>query len=113
MRRRPPRSTRTDTLFPYTTLFRSLPAAKTESREERRFNRYDRDRNERIGRVEMMGTRSAAFRKLDTNGDNLQNFEAWAVTTSKRFAGADADRSGDRKSVGERKSEPVRGDIGG
>src|SRR3546814_1827656 len=25
MTRRPPRSTRTDTLFPYTTLFRSLP----------------------------------------------------------------------------------------
>src|SRR3546814_7351671 len=27
MLRRPPRSTRTDTLFPYTPLFRSLPAA--------------------------------------------------------------------------------------
>src|SRR3546814_1546772 len=27
MRRRPPRSTRTDTLFPYTTLFRSAPGA--------------------------------------------------------------------------------------
>src|SRR3546814_20950223 len=27
MIRRPPRSTRTDTLFPYTTLFRSRPAA--------------------------------------------------------------------------------------
>src|SRR3546814_16792207 len=27
MRRRPPRSTRTDTLFPYTTLFRSKPGA--------------------------------------------------------------------------------------
>src|SRR3546814_18376638 len=26
MRRRPPRSTRTDTLFPYTTLFRSRPS---------------------------------------------------------------------------------------
>src|SRR3546814_17507468 len=26
MIRRPPRSTRTDTLFPYTTLFRSIPA---------------------------------------------------------------------------------------
>src|SRR3546814_5028281 len=25
MKRRPPRSTRTDTLFPYTTLFRSIP----------------------------------------------------------------------------------------
>src|SRR3546814_6421059 len=28
MIRRPPRSTRTDTLFPYTTLFRSRPAAR-------------------------------------------------------------------------------------
>src|SRR3546814_5681579 len=28
MIRRPPRSTRTDTLFPYTTLFRSLPLAR-------------------------------------------------------------------------------------
>src|SRR3546814_2021238 len=28
MRRRPPRSTRTDTLFPYTTLFRSLPETR-------------------------------------------------------------------------------------
>src|SRR3546814_5076726 len=30
MIRRPPRSTRTDTLFPYTTLFRSQPDSKTE-----------------------------------------------------------------------------------
>src|SRR3546814_20031974 len=30
MIRRPPRSTRTDTLFPYTTLFRSLAAASAE-----------------------------------------------------------------------------------
>src|SRR3546814_14172531 len=29
MIRRPPRSTRTDTLFPYTTLFRSRPEART------------------------------------------------------------------------------------
>src|SRR3546814_9333179 len=33
MIRRPPRSTRTDTLFPYTTLFRSLKAAVVESQE--------------------------------------------------------------------------------
>src|SRR3546814_2904842 len=31
MIRRPPRSTRTDTLFPYTTLFRSIHAAPTPS----------------------------------------------------------------------------------
>src|SRR3546814_14480847 len=30
MIRRPPRSTRTDTLFPYTTLFRSLKRGKTD-----------------------------------------------------------------------------------
>src|SRR3546814_15652020 len=41
MIRRPPRSTRTDTLFPYTTLFRSqlgqgrVPAAFVEMRRER------------------------------------------------------------------------------
>src|SRR3546814_1253196 len=32
MIRRPPRSTRTDTLFPYTTLFRSDPIASTKRR---------------------------------------------------------------------------------
>src|SRR3546814_14438257 len=35
MRRRPPRSTRTDTLFPYTTLFRSPLDCADESRTER------------------------------------------------------------------------------
>src|SRR3546814_1660653 len=36
MIRRPPRSTRTDTLFPYTTLFRSLPAQHGARGEIRR-----------------------------------------------------------------------------
>lgn len=72
-----------------------LPAAKEASREERRFNRYDRDRNNRISRIEMMATRTAAFRKLDKNGDNLLSFEEWAAATSDRFANADADKSGD------------------
>src|SRR3546814_8398989 len=35
MIRRPPRSTRTDTLFPYTTLFRSLPAEGLHRKHER------------------------------------------------------------------------------
>src|SRR3546814_14890424 len=34
MLRRPPRSTRTDTLFPYTTLFRSKPHAQGEAARE-------------------------------------------------------------------------------
>src|SRR3546814_3976608 len=36
MIRRPPRSTRTDTLFPYTTLFRSLPIASPRRYGQRR-----------------------------------------------------------------------------
>ena len=72
-----------------------LPAANEASREERRVNRYDRDRNNRISRIEMMSTRTAAFRKLDSNGDNLLTFEEWAAATSDRFAKADGDKSGD------------------
>src|SRR3546814_14214419 len=34
MIRRPPRSTRTDTLFPYTTLFRSYKLSETETMDE-------------------------------------------------------------------------------
>src|SRR3546814_1572463 len=52
MIRRPPRSTRTDTLFPYTTLFRSWrcsydgPAGEREERQE------ERGRGERDGQAE-------------------------------------------------------------
>src|SRR3546814_2223297 len=41
MIRRPPRSTRTDTLFPYTTLFRSLQLAEPDGEAERQ--RQDQD----------------------------------------------------------------------
>ena len=71
-----------------------VPAARTATREERRFNRYDRDRDGRISRVEMMSTRTAAFRKLDRDGNNLLTFEEWAAATGERFATADADGSG-------------------
>src|SRR3546814_18049611 len=44
MIRRPPRSTRTDTLFPYTTLFRTVQIARDEPPE------HDVDGNPREGR---------------------------------------------------------------
>src|SRR3546814_3678082 len=41
MIRRPPRSTRTDTLFPYTTLFRSIePSAQADTNERFGFRRF-------------------------------------------------------------------------
>src|SRR3546814_14561480 len=46
MIRRPPRSTRTDTLFPYTTLFRSGSCADHSDRR-RRASSYQRERTSR------------------------------------------------------------------
>lgn len=66
------------------------PEATELNREQRRFGRYDRDRDGRISRNEMLSTRADAFRKLDKDGNNLLTFEEWAVATADKFAGADA-----------------------
>ncbi|MHA6333514.1 EF-hand domain-containing protein [Qipengyuania sp. CAU 1752] len=71
------------------------PEASELTREQRRFFRYDRNRDLKITRREMLSSRTDAFRKLDTDGNNLLTFEEWAVTTANRFDGADAD--GDRE----------------
>lgn len=72
----------------------SPPEAAPKSREEKRFNRYDKDRDEAITRLELMASRTKDFKKLDTDGNNLLSFEEWAVKTSEKFAGADADKNG-------------------
>ena len=71
-----------------------LPEATEQTREQRRFDRLDRDRDGRISRVEMLVPRAALFRKLDADGNNLLTFEEWAVVTATRFR--TADRNGDR-----------------
>ena len=67
------------------------PEATELSREQRRFFRYDRNRDLKITRDEMLSTRTDAFRDLDADGNNLLTFEEWAVTTAQRFDSADAD----------------------
>ena len=69
------------------------PEATELDREQRRFFRYDRNRDLRITRNEMLSSRTKAFRKLDVDGNNLLTFEEWAVRTVDRFEGADADRN--------------------
>ncbi len=71
------------------------PEATELTKEEQRFFRYDRNRDRRITRSEMLSTRSDGFRKLDKDGNNLLDFEEWAVATVVKFEGADAD--GDRE----------------
>ncbi len=71
------------------------PEASDLTREQRRFFRYDRNRDLRITRNEMLSTRTAAFRKLDVDGNNLLTFEEWAVATVDKFDGADANGDGE------------------
>src|SRR3546814_7878099 len=70
------------------------PEASGLTREQRRFFRYDRNRDLSISRNEMLSTRSEGFRKLDVDGNNLLTFEEWAVTTVNRFDEADKDSDG-------------------
>lgn len=72
----------------------ALPEAPARSREQKRFDRYDRDRNGRITQEEYFSPRRKAFARLDTNGDGRLTFEEWAIKTTTRFTEADRDHSG-------------------
>ena len=69
------------------------PEESELTREQRRFFRYDSNRDGKITRTEMLSSRTDGFRDLDVDGNNLLTFEEWAVTTAERFDGADADRN--------------------
>lgn len=70
------------------------PRASARTREEKRFDRYDKDRNESITREEYLLSRRKAFAKLDADHDGRLGFEEWAAKTTTKFAGADGDKSG-------------------
>src|SRR3546814_20715518 len=63
MSRRPPRSTRTDTLFPYTTLCRSHRADECQRRCQRQ------DRGLRRGRAHLVQLHSGAADSVDQSPD--------------------------------------------
>lgn len=69
------------------------PAASERTREEKRFARYDRDKDGAVGRDEYLVARRKAFAKLDRNGDGRLDFDEYAVKTIAKFATADKDRS--------------------
>lgn len=70
------------------------PQASERTREEKRFARYDKDKNGIVGRDEYMLSRQKAFAKLDLNGDGRLSFDEYAVKTVTKFAAADKDRNG-------------------
>ena len=85
------------------------PEADEITREQRRVDRFDRNRDAVISRNEMLSPRAAAFRALDKDGNNLLSFEEWAVRTSDRFKAADknADLGLTREEFATTKPKPV------
>ena len=69
------------------------PEAEERTREQKRFDRYDKDRNELVSTEEYLASRRKAYARLDTNGDGRLSFEEWAKKTTDKFAKADADGS--------------------
>ncbi|MCP3731785.1 histidine kinase [Sphingomonas sp. MG17] len=70
-----------------------IPRASDRTREQKRFDRYDKDRSDGITLAELMEPRRKAFAKLDRDRDGRLSFEEWAVRGMTRFAGADVDKS--------------------
>ena len=68
--------------------------ASEKTREEKRFFRYDNDRNGAVSRDEYLLSRRKNYAKLDVDGDGKLSFDEYAVKTVKKFAAADRDRTG-------------------
>ncbi|MDQ2878384.1 MAG: histidine kinase [Pseudomonadota bacterium] len=72
----------------------AAPEAADRTREQKRFDRYDKDRNGSVTREEYLMQRHKAFAKLDVNHDGMLSFDEWAIKAETKFAVADHDKSG-------------------
>jgi hypothetical protein len=70
------------------------PAATEKSKEQRRFARYDKDKDGAVTRQEYLANRRKNFDKLDKNGDGVLSFDEYATKAVDKFAEADADHNG-------------------
>lgn len=77
-------------------LLRAPRARRPDARsaEEKRFARYDRNRDGAVSQSEYLYLRRGNFRRLDTDGDGRLSFEEYAAEGIVKFARADADDSG-------------------
>ena len=72
----------------------SAPESTAKSREQKRFDRADRNNDGKIVLAELLQPRQKAYAKLDTNRDGRLSFQEWAHTTIDKFKGADSNRDG-------------------
>ena len=69
----------------------AAPEADPKDKEQKRFDRADRNEDGRITLAELVEPRRKAFAKLDSNQDGRLSFDEWAVKTIDKFESADAD----------------------
>ena len=69
------------------------PEADPKSKEERRFDRSDKNKDGRITLAELIEPRRKPFAKLDLDRNGTLSFEEWAVKTIDKYKGADGDKS--------------------
>src|SRR3546814_17722042 len=123
MIRRPPRSTRTDTLFPYTTLFRSAFGEGTAlHRHPARYPALPRRPRDTAGRPQedgavlqrARGGRDSGTRRRDDlcRAAGLSRGRAGCAGAEKLWAGCRRQGRSDRKSVGQGKRVSVGVDLG-
>lgn len=72
----------------------AMPEASPRTREEKRFGRYDKDRDGKVTREEYVASRRKAYARLDTDRDGKLSFEEWSGKTLAKFVTADRDKSG-------------------
>ena len=66
------------------------PSADERTKEQRRFDRADRDNDGRVTLAELTYGRRRNYDRLDTDHDGRLSFEEWAARTLRTFGEADA-----------------------
>lgn len=75
-------------------LLAAPPPPREKTREEKRFDRVDRNRDGWISQAEFLAQRKRNFDRLDRNGDGVLSFEEYAIEGIQRFAEVDRNRDG-------------------
>ena len=64
------------------------PEASAKTREEKRFARYDRDKDGKVEAAEYLGARKRNFDKLDVDHNGALSFQEYAVKGIEKFNAA-------------------------
>jgi len=70
------------------------PEASPKSRAEKRFSRYDHDKDGKVEAAEYLAARQRNFQKLDLDHNNALSFQEYAAKGIEKFNAADQGRKG-------------------